>query len=751
MRGLTLMVVATAVLGMGCRSSDSVPLGTSDTDEQESDGTILDTHRFANGCYSLQAGDDWLAANASGDGFEFAAVGAEGASRLFMKPSTLSTYLLYDENQGYVAPEDGPLLRQTTLQSDTLLVDDSYISGAEWVLQTSALDSMQYQLQHRKTGQYLGAGGLVEESEAMVLELRAATGCTEHPELSLDASGEITFTQFDDGDLFGIVDTHSHILSNFAFGGGGIFHGAPFHRLGVEHALPDCSIAHGENGRKDFFGFAFDAAGADGVDLAGILPDLLVGELSSDNHVTDGYPQFTEWPAAPSRSTHQTQYYRWLQRAHMAGLRLVVQHATTNSVICHMTVGEGIQPARYSCDDMVAVDRIIDETYEMERYIDAQSGGPGEGFFRVVQTPAEARAAIAAGNMAVILGIETSDLFDCTSVPRPGGPTCDETYVAEQLDAYYERGVRALFPVHKYDNAFSPGDGDRAFIEVGNFFNSGHWSNFTEDCPADVPSVFDKGDVAFGGLNMPRDEYMSTPPNDFSNFPDQPLTTAFPFLSQLGDGPLEGDFCQNATMTPLGESLIMGMMERGMIIEVDHLPRRSFQRAYEMLEQFDYPAAGTHGENFDGRLYRLGGVSKTGLGRCREAEPGAMVRRLQERIALISDNGGYPAEGFGFDLNGFAGAPGPRFTDGACATEQEGPVTYPFRSYAGDVEFTAPSVADRQIDFNMEGMVHIGMLPELLDDARRDAVSEDDLEPLFRSAEGYIRMWERAEARAAAL
>lgn len=26
-----------------------------------------------------------------------------------------------------------------------------------------------------------------------------------------------------------------------------------------------------------------------------------------------------------------------------------------------------------------------------------------------------------------------------------------------------------------------------------------------------------------------------------------------------------------------------------------------------------------------------------------------------------------------------------------------------------------------------------------------------DLEPLFRSAEGYVRMWERAEARAAAL
>jgi hypothetical protein len=48
-------------------------------------------------------------------------------------------------------------------------------------------------------------------------------------------------------------------------------------------------------------------------------------------------------------------------------------------------------------------------------------------------------------------------------------------------------------------------------------------------------------------------------------------------------------------------------------------------------------------------------------------------------------------------------------------------------------------------------MIHIGMLPELIEDARRDGVTDAELEPLFRSAEGYLRMWERAEMRAAAL
>ncbi len=771
----SLTPLAVALLLVACNSDDSPSTpGTTGTDTDPAEGTTttttevadetatetdtetgdppeLDVYGFAGGCFSVRSDERWLIGNSAGDGFEFAMGDADSAARWFMKASDLGTYLLYDQDGGYLVSDDGPLLRQTTLQSDVMLVDDSYVSGAEWQLETSAIDPTRYQLRNRRNDQLLGEGGLTaDETAALAVTFEPASGCQEHPELTLDATGEVMRTTFEDGDLYGIVDTHSHILSNFAFGGGGIFHGGAFHRLGVEHALPDCELYHGQNGRKDFFGYAFDTAGADGADLASILPELLVGELSVDNHITDGYPDFTEWPSAPNRSTHQTQYYRWLERAHLAGLRLVIQHATTNSAICHLTAGEGVQPVRYSCEDMVAVDRILEETYAMERYIDAQHGGPGEGWFRIVFSPAEAREVIAEGKLAVVLGIETSDLFNCRLSPREGDPVCDEDYVDQQLDAYYDLGVRVIFPVHKYDNAFSPGDGDRAFIELGNFFNSGHWSNFTEDCPAGVTAVFDNGDVAFGGLNMPRDEYASPAPNDFSNFPSAPIPTVFPFISALDAPPLEGDYCQNATLTPLGEHLLQGMIARGMIIEVDHLPQRSYQRAFEILQDADYPAVGTHGSNFNGQIYQLGGVSKTGLGRCRDPEsPGAMLQRLQDRVDLITANGGYPAEGFGFDLNGFAGAPGPRLADGACPDPQDDPVTYPFRSYGDDVEFTAPAVGNREIDFNQEGMVHIGMLPELIEDARGDAVSEDDLDPLFRSAEGYIRMWELAEQRSA--
>jgi len=122
------------------------------------------------------------------------------------------------------------------------------------------------------------------------------------------------------------------------------------------------------------------------------------------------------------------------------------------------------------------------------------------------------------------------------------------------------------------------------------------------------------------------------------------------------------------------------------------------------------------------------------------------------RIQEIIDNGGYPAEGFGFDLNGFAGGPRPRFgQDSECQEPQSNPVTYPFTSYDGTITFTEPRLGNRTVDFNTEGMIHIGLLPELIEDVRRDGLSDAELEPLFRSAEGYIRMWERAEMRAAAL
>lgn len=716
----------------------------------------VDLYSFAGGCFALSDEQGhWLRQNAGGDGYRFIAGDPIDATSFYMKASDLGTYLLYDSQAGYVYADDGPIDRRTSLDSDISLLDDSYVSGAEWELkaENKASDSAAqlYYFSHRKTGKVLTAGGISSNSNERVrLRLTPTTGCLEHPELSLDAVGNVKPRTFDDGDLYGIVETHTHLLTNFGFGGGNIFHGAPFHRLGVEHAFPDCAKYHGDEGRKDFFGYGAKSSG--GMDAGGLVSLILNGELPEQNHATAGYPDFTDWPNGPSSPTHQTQYYLWLKRAWMGGLRLLVQLATTNSVMCELMVGMGLQPARYSCNDMVAVDRIIDETYAMERYIDAQAGGPGKGFFRIVTSPERAREEIMQGKLAIILGIETSNLFNCFSVPRSGMPICDEKYVVAQLDKYHERGIRVIFPVHKYDNAFTAGDGQRGFIEIGNFINSGHWSSFVEDCPQSG-ARFDHGHLYFSGLNEPREDYFSTPPNNMAMFQENPIAKLLPHLSRIMAPPLEGEFCQKHGLTDLGDFLIRELIKRGMIIDIDHLPKRSYNRVLDMILENDYPATGTHAsEGLDGNLYDVGGMSMFGFGRCRDPKrKGAMLDDLRRRLELKEKHGAYPGIGIGLDLNGLAGAPRPRFGPNGCKSKQEDPVTYPFTDYAGDITFTEPKVGKRTLDFNTEGLVHIGLLPEMIEDARKDAESEADLEPIFRSAEAYLRMWERCEERSQVL
>ena len=86
------------------------------------------------------------------------------------------------------------------------------------------------------------------------------------------------------------------------------------------------------------------------------------------------------------------------------------------------------------------------------------------------------------------------------------------------------------------------------------------------------------------------------------------------------------------------------------------------------------------------------------------------------------------------DLNGFAG--GTAFGSG-CSEPRENPVTYPFESVGGDVQFTQPKLGERTLDFNTEGMVHIGLVPELIEDAKIGGASDADLD-LARSAEAIF-------------
>ena len=82
------------------------------------------------------------------------------------------------------------------------------------------------------------------------------------------------------------------------------------------------------------------------------------------------------------------------------------------------------------------------------------------------------------GKLAVVLGIEVSELFDCrraTTAPR----VRQRTQIDAQLDEVYELGVRDMELVNKFDNALAGVAGDDGTTGVvvnnGNKLETGHY------------------------------------------------------------------------------------------------------------------------------------------------------------------------------------------------------------------------------------------------------------------------------------
>ena len=103
-------------------------------------------------------------------------------------------------------------------------------------------------------------------------------------------------------------------------------------------------------------------------------------------HDTVGWPTFKDWPSHASL-THEQSYYRWLERSWRAGQRIFVNLLVDNAVLCT------VYPLKKnSCNEMDGVRLQARRIHELEDYIDAQNGGPGKGWFRIVDSPVRGAA-----------------------------------------------------------------------------------------------------------------------------------------------------------------------------------------------------------------------------------------------------------------------------------------------------------------------------------------------------------------------
>ena len=342
--------------------------------------------------------------------------------------------------------------------------------------------------------------------------------------------------------------------------------------------------------------------------------------------------------------------------------------------------------------------------------MDAQSGGPGKGFFQIVETPNEARRVINEGKLAVVLEIEVSELFGCHNWDIP---TCDRAQVDRELNQVYRLGVRSSLLLNKFDNPLAGVRFDSGttgtVVQVGQKDSAGsYWSaetckgklhdntieSYNPQGSALLDSIFAKAGVARG---------------TFPTYPPAP-------------------HCNTRGLTELGRHVEREMMARHMIINPDHMSQRAVDDTLTLLEAHHYSGViSPHGWMDPGnwpRLWKLGGVAWPGHSDAKSYVKDWQKYRPKRTPYLLG-------WGYGADMGGISNQPG------------KGSVHYPFKSYDGRITFDRQRAGERTFDYTKDGVANYGLYADWFENLRRvggPKLARD----MSNGAEAYLEMWERA-------
>lgn len=415
-----------------------------------------------------------------------------------------------------------------------------------------------------------------------------------------------------------------------------------------------------------------------------------------------GWPTFKDWPAHNSL-THQQNYYAWVERAWRGGQRVLVNDLVTNGLIC------SILPRDRSCDEMTSIRLQARKTYELQDYVDGMYGGPGKGWFRIVTSAAQARSVVEQGKLAVVLGVETSEPFGCKQILDVA--QCGKEDIDRGLDELYGLGVRSMFLCHKFDNAlcgvrFDSGAIGTA-VNIGQFLSTGtFWA--TEKC---------------AGPQRDNPIGLAAAPVMAAKLPAGVSVPSYAADAQ----------CNTRGLSRLGEHALRGMIDRGMMLELDHMSVKAAGRALDILESEEYPGVlSTHSWmdlDWTERLYRLGGF----VAQYMHGAEGFIGEAAQKADLRHKYGVGL---GYGTDMNGVGGWPGPVGADAPNA------VKYPFRSFDGGAVIDRQVTGERTWDLNTDGAAHNGMVPDWIEQIRLSG-GQGVVDELAGGAESYLTTWGR--------
>jgi hypothetical protein len=667
-----------------------------------------DRYTLANGCFALRSAQTGQYVRKTGnplptDPFYDANAAAIGDAEKFrMQATDLGSYLLYGAAPDFLA-------RNGLLNNAAPATEPS--NNTDW---TVTEDGGAFRLVN-EVGQFPprdlvvdGAGVLTTApagtgGAAGLFTFEQTTGCANYPEIEVNVTGAPRKGSSPNAPVTGLVEGHLHHMA-YEFLGGGAHCGRPWHRFGAPAALEDC-VDHAATG----------GCGA-------ILETALSG---STCHASGGWPSFNGWPRQ-EHLTHEQTYYKWVERAYRGGLRIFVNLLVENRVLCELyPLGPGGLPAvtKNSCDEMDSVRLQVQRAHQLEDYIDAQNGGPGRGWYRIVDDPVEARHVINDGKLAVILGMEVSEPFGCRLVQPAQMNICTNQMVDDGIDELWDLGIRQLELINKFDNGLAGVAGDSGTTGVitntGNLLSTGSaWD--LEHCADPVNHDHSPEGVHNVDESLANGLHALLP----SGLPALPIYPAPPHCNQLG-------------LSTFGERAVQRIMDKGMIFDPDHMSVLARNRALDVVEAQRYPGViSSHSWSTDNALPRilgLGGVITPYAGNSQ-----SFVDQWRHmKTHGYDEQSPFFGIGYGADMNGFGGQGDPR---GAGAPN---PVTYPFESFDGSATVHQQVSGTRTYDINTDGVAHYGLYPDWVEDLRKLA-GQEIIDDMAKGAEAYLQMWERA-------
>lgn len=672
------------------------------------------TLSLAQGCFSIQSPQSGKYVKQyhsggipnDGENFGFRTSDLSQADKFYFKPTIQQHFMMTTENGRYLSgilPAEMSAGKGPGRFSEWRVQSIVWGSSYRYRFHNVAINRMLRHNYSTSSFYYFDLLNPNNNTSEHEFRLIPRTGCTAYPEMQVNVTGDPDVLKGNvNAPVRGVVDAHTHLASN-NFMGGKFISGRPVDRYGVTAALPNSDGIHGPYGALDIIG-------------------NLIGYDNLDNRYdTRGWPNFPSFPNYQTVS-HTGYYYKWIERAWLGGTRMMMSHMVENKVLCiaQSTINPAAWLSPNSCEAMDSVRLQVQKHREMVDYIDAQAGGVGKGFMQIATSPEEAREIIANGKLAVIMGVEVSELFDCGIQ----SDNCSTARVEAQLQELHDLGIRSIFPTHRFDNHFGGSELDASFINVGQHLSAGYLFD-VEQCD----------DITQG----------------VSFQPGFPLIGSIPLLGDIANGITNApnydpavNACNQNSLTELGVYLVNRMIDMNMLIELDHASAKTAARIMDIVEARNYSGViSGHSHQTMGingalhpnmtRLIQAGGFVAP-----YNESANDMAEVMDSYLDEVETTPYLHAVGLGTDMSGLANQPGPR--DDANSI----PLEYPFTNEFGLV-FDKQVTGVRTMDFNVEGMAHYGMLADHIQDMR-ERTSNRIYNALMNSAEAYLQMWERAES-----